>query len=300
MQRLASEYLTATGRRASGRIGQIKYLLRDAIRTFADEDEDQAELVKDLFFGDSQNRVTKSAGELLDTARRKSGSNEARFRQARHDAFDSFATFIPRFVASAQPEAVAEGATEGTAEGAPYTNYSVVAPDVQRQVATAGYIDDSEHFISLLSQAKNVTIVGFTNESLVSILRTALARKREAILQSDECWSSIRVVFLGEELLDWVNDERGFPDPDEARLIRRQQGVFGRRAVRGFPARPSSSREPANVRFAAPSAADWHAVRDARWPPYRAAPLPQAATECQRSPLPGTRGHPRPVFLGHV
>ena len=105
---------------------------------------------------------------------------------------------------------------------------------MQRQVATTGYIDDSEHFISLLSQAKNVTIVGFTNESLVSILRTALARKREAILQSDECWSSIRVVFLGEELLDWVNDERGFPDPDEARLIRRQQGVFGRRAVRVF------------------------------------------------------------------
>ena len=31
---------------------------------------------------------------------------QARFRQARHDAFDSFATFIPRFVACAQPEAV--------------------------------------------------------------------------------------------------------------------------------------------------------------------------------------------------
>ena len=232
LQRLASEYVTATGRRASGRIGQIKYLLRDAITAFADEDEDQAELVTDLFFGDSQNRVTKSAGELLDTARRKSGSNEARFRQARHDAFDSFAAFIPRFVACAQPETVANEATETVPENVPYN--SALAPEVQRQVATIGYIDDSEHFISLLSQAKNVTIVGFTNESLVSILRTALARKREAILQSDECWSSIRVVFLGEELLDWVNDERGFPDPDEARLIRRQQGVFGRRAVRVF------------------------------------------------------------------
>ena len=111
---------------------------------------------------------------------------------------------------------------------------SALAPEVQQQVATIGYIDDGEHFISLLSQAKNVTIVGFTNESLVSMLRTALARKREAILQPDECWSSIRVVFLGEELLDWVNDERGFLDPDEARVIRRQQGVFGRRAVRVF------------------------------------------------------------------
>ena len=142
-------------------------------------------------------------------------------------------TFIPRFVAFAQPETAAEEPAETVPEGVPYNN-SALAPEVQRQVATIGYIDDSEHFISLLSQAKNVTIVGFTNESLVSILRTALARKREAILQSDECWSSIRVVFLGEELLDWVNDERGFPDPDQARLIRRQQGVFGRRAVRVF------------------------------------------------------------------
>ena len=155
LQRLASEYLTATERRASDRIGQIKYLLRDAITAFADEDEDQAELVKDLFFGDSQNRVTKSAGEQLDTARRKSGSNEARFRQARHDAFDSFANFIPRFIACAQPETVAEEATETVPESAPYNN-SALASEVQRQVATIGYIDDSEHFISLLSQARRV------------------------------------------------------------------------------------------------------------------------------------------------
>jgi hypothetical protein len=87
LQRLADEYLTATGRRVQGRTAQVKYLLRDAISAFAGEDEVDAKLVKDLFFGDSQHKVTKSAGELLDTARRQSefGSNEARFRQARHD-----------------------------------------------------------------------------------------------------------------------------------------------------------------------------------------------------------------------
>jgi hypothetical protein len=241
LQRLASEYLTASGRGVQGRISQVKYLLRDAISSFAAEDEEDARLVTALFFGDSQNKVTKSAGELLDIARRQSGfgSNEARFRQARHDAFDNFAEFIPRFVASAQPASEAEAVVETITEGASYNNDSVLAPDVQRQVATIGYIDGGEHFISLLSQAENVTIVGVTNESLASVLRIALARKREAILRSDESWSSIRVVFLGEELLDSVNDERGYPDPDEARLLRRQLGVLGRRTVwvflRGLP-----------------------------------------------------------------
>ena len=36
------------------------------------------------------------------------------------------------------------------------------------------------------------------------------------------------------ELLDRVNDERGYPDPDEARLQRHRLGVFGRRRVRVF------------------------------------------------------------------
>jgi hypothetical protein len=233
LERLASEYLTATGRRVQGRIAQIKYLLRDAIGAF--EDEADAVLVKALFFGDSQNKVTKSAGELLDIARSKSGfSNEARFRQARHDAFDNFAEFIPRFVANAQAGNDPGTMVETITDGALYSNDVALAPEVQRQVATIGYIDDGEHFISLLSQAENVTIVGVTNESLASMLRIALARKREAILRSDESWSSVRVVFLREELLDSVNDERGYPDPDEARLLRRRLGVFGRRTVRVF------------------------------------------------------------------
>lgn len=235
LHRLAAQYLLTTGRHVQGRIAQIKYLLRDAVMAFGDENEPDARLVQALFFGDSQHRVTKSAGELLDIARRQSDfSSETRFRQARHDAFDNFAEFISHFVASARPGKEAEALAETTADGGPYNNDSILSPEVQQQVATIGYVDNGEHFISLLSLAENVTIVGFTNESLAPMLRTALARKRRALFRPDECWSSIRVVFLSEELLDRVNDERGFPDPDQARLQRRRLGVFGRRMVRVF------------------------------------------------------------------
>ncbi len=79
-----------------------------------------------------------------------------------------------------------------------------------------------------------MTIVGHTNESLASMLALALARKRAAMFRPDGCWSSVRVVFLTDDLLDRINDERGFPDPVEARLLRRRLAVYGRRTVRIF------------------------------------------------------------------
>jgi hypothetical protein len=233
LQRLADEYQSVTGGHTTNRIAQLKYLLRDAIAAFEAENEADAQLVEALFFGDSQNRVTKSAGELLDTAQRRLGfGNEVRFRQARHAAFDNFADFLPHFVAVARPTGPAEPVNFNTPT--PATNDVAPAPEVQQHVATTGYIDNSEHFITLLSQAENITIIGFTNESLGSMLRIALARKRAAMLRPDGSWSSVRVVFLGDDLLDWVSDERGYPDPVEARLLRRRLAVFGRRTVRVF------------------------------------------------------------------
>jgi hypothetical protein len=235
LQHSADEYLLAIGSGVTGRIAQIKTLLRDAIRAFSTDNEPDAKLITALFFGDSQHRVTKSAGELRDTTRRQFGfGSELRFRQAWRDAFDNFAGFLLRFVASPRSASGPKTPVETTADSVPYNHDSVLAPEVQRQVATIGYIDNGEHFITLLSQADKVTIVGLTNESLASMLRTALDRKREAILRPDECWSSVRVVFLAEELLDRVNDERGFADPDQARVERQRLGVFGRRTVRVF------------------------------------------------------------------
>ena len=37
---------------------------------------------------------------------------------------------------------------------------------MQRHIASTGYIDDGDHFVTLLSQAEHITIVGYTNESL--------------------------------------------------------------------------------------------------------------------------------------
>jgi hypothetical protein len=245
LQRLAAEYLAATQRQVQGTIAQLKFLLRDAITAFEAENPADAQMVSALFFGDSQHRVTKSAGELLDVARRKSGfDSEVRFRQARHDAFDDFAGFLPRFVAAASQVDEPDAAPEGAVRAQPPNHHDgAPAPEVQQHVASTGYIDNGEHFITLLSQAENITIVGFTNESLASMLRTALARKRAAVFSPDGCWSSVRVVFLGDELLDRVNDERGYPDPVEARLLRRRQAVYGRRTVRvflrGLPGRTS-------------------------------------------------------------
>jgi hypothetical protein len=233
LQRLADEYQSVTGGHTTNPIAQLKYLLRDAIDAFEAENEADAQLVRALFFGDSQNRVTKSAGELLDTAQRRLGfGNEVRFRQARHAAFDNFAAFLPRFVAAARPTGTTVEVDRKTPT--PVTNDVASAPEVHQQVATTGYIDNGEHFIALLSQAENITIIGFTNESLASMLRIALARKRAAMLQPDDCWSAVRVVFLADDLLDRVSDQRGYPDPVEARLLRRRLAVFGRRTVRVF------------------------------------------------------------------
>jgi hypothetical protein len=251
LEALAANYAAAArGPVHGGRISQMKYLLRDAVSAFGEEDETDASLVSALFFGDSQHRVTKSAGELLDVAQRQFGYDSAiRFRQIRQAAFEHFADFLPRFVARNESAADTgystpdEASLQESDEVLLLRNQGDGAPlaEVQQHIASTGYIDNGEHFVTQLSQAENITIVGYTNESLASMLRLALARKRAAMLRTDGCWSAVRVVFLADEVLDLVNDERGFPDPGEARLLRRRLAVYGRRTVRvflrGLPAR---------------------------------------------------------------
>jgi hypothetical protein len=243
LERLAAQYATATRSAVHGRIPQLKYLLWDALDAFRGENEMDAQLVSALFFGDSLHRVTKSAGELLDIAQRNLGyDSPVRFRLTRHVAFDNFAEFLSRFVAASSPAPIedprvlADDLPGETAPTLPPPDPAASAPaaEVERHVASTGYIDNGDHFVTLLSQAESITIIGYTNESLASMLRLALARKRAAMLRPDGCWSSVRVVFLSEDLLDRVNDERGYPDPGEARLLRRRLAVYGRRTVRTF------------------------------------------------------------------
>ena len=234
LDRLAAEYVRSGPHYTQGRAVRLKVLLRDALGAFAELDPTDAALVRAVFFGDSLDRVTKSAGELLDIARRQYGAtNEVRFRQVRHQALDSFADFLPRFVAEHKVSADA-GLIGAVANDVLPQPELVPTLEEQRQVATTGYIDNGEHFINLLSQAENVTIVGFTNEQLAPMLRAALERKRDAMLRPDVCWDSIRVVFLNDELLNQINDERGYPNPYEALLLRRRASVHGRRTVKVF------------------------------------------------------------------
>lgn len=248
LQRLAAEYVAARRLSVANNTAQIKLLLRDGIRAFSATSAADARLVSALFFGDSLDRVAKSAGELLDIAQKQSGiTTDIRFRQVRHDAFDAFADFLPGFVSSAaQADAEEEPDAGVTPDNPPQLRSldpdgGAPIPEVEQRIANTGYIDNGEHFITLLARADNVTVVGVTNERLASMLRTALARKRAAMLRPDGCWSSIRVVFLSEELLDGVNDERVYPDPAEAQLVRRRQALYGRGTVtaflRGLPGR---------------------------------------------------------------
>jgi hypothetical protein len=241
LQRLASEYAAARRLSVSNNTAQIKLLLRDGIRAFSATSAADARLVSALFFGDSLDRVAKSAGELLDIAQKQSGiTSDIRFRQARRDAFDAFADFLPGFVSSAAQADAEEEPDAGVTPDIPPVlrpeepEGAVPIPEVEQRIANTGYIDDGEHFITLLARADNVTVVGVTNERLASMLRTALIRKRAAMLRPDGCWSSIRVVFLSDELLDGVNDERVYPDPAEARLVRRRQALYGRGTVNAF------------------------------------------------------------------
>jgi hypothetical protein len=251
LQRLASEYVAVRQLHAHGRIQQLKFLFRDAIKAFAVENEGDALLVGDLFFGDSLNRVTKSAGELLDLARRKSGyRTEALFRQVRRTAFAEFARFLPDFVEdaklgnarNARQGAVTPGSVSVLPELTTAAYYeSAPDPEVQHQEAETGYVVNGEHFTRLLAEAANATIVGFTNEKLASMLRTALDRKRAALQRPDACWDSLRIVFLSDKLLDLVNDERReYPSQEEALRRRREAAMHGRRTVsvflRGLPA----------------------------------------------------------------
>ena len=250
LQRLAGEYVMVKQLHAHGRIQQLKFLFRDAIKAFAVENEGDALLVGDLFFGDSLNRVTKSAGELLDLARRKSGyRTEALFRQVRRTAFAEFARFLPDFIEdaklgnarNARPGAMASGNVSVLPELTTPAYYeSAPDPEVQRQEAETGYVVNGEHFTRLLAEAANATIVGFTNEKLASMLRTALDRKRAALQKPDACWDSLRIVFLSDKLLDLVNDERReYPNQEEALRRRREAATHGRRTVsvflRGLP-----------------------------------------------------------------
>jgi hypothetical protein len=231
LQRLAEEYVGARRLVAAGRIAQIKVLLRDGIDELSRQGHAaDAGLLSDLFFGDPTDGAIKPPGELLRNARKRVGdSTESRFRERRTNVIRSFAYFL---VAFAVPE--------------PHEPEVIVRDDVPEadhtQVAKIGYVGNNKHFIQQLAEAVNVTIVGITNERLAPMLQEALRQKREGG-RTDAFWGSLRIVFLGKDLLGAVNDEREeFHDSAEALRQRREEAVWARRSVELFLKRTNSTR----------------------------------------------------------
>jgi hypothetical protein len=213
LEQLAENYAAARRLGAIGRIGQIKALLREGIVELARQGHSSdADLLRDLFFGESLDGPTPAPGVLLKRAQERFGdATQSRFRERRTNVMRSFARFLIGFVAPATP-------SPGRPE------------EYWQQTARVGYVADSEHFIRRLAEAVNITIVGITNEHLPDMLSEALRRKREAE-GPDAFWASARIVFLGRALLDVLADERGEFNPSRALGQRRQEAVWARRSV---------------------------------------------------------------------
>ena len=228
LEALAADYVTTRGLLAAGRIAQIRVLLGHGIVELGKRGHDSdANLLRELFFGSSLSGSIPPPGELLQIARRKAGETEARFRDRRSGLMRSFALFLTTFVQS-----VPAGEADAPADN----------PSRHYQPPQIGSAPHNEHFTELLADAVNATIVGITNERLLSALQVALSRKREAG-RPDAFWNSLRVVFLGEPLLKAVNDEREeFHDPQEALRQRRLERTWARRAIGVFLKRTQSTR----------------------------------------------------------
>jgi hypothetical protein len=228
LQALAAEYVEARGLLAAGRIAQIKVLLADAIEELAGQGHaSDAAMLRELFFGIPGDPTIRSPGELLQSARARTGENESRFRERRTRVMRSFAEFLVTFVTAAYRPVPAVMAV-------PHASHSL-AP-------VTGNARGSEHFVDLLARAMNVTIIGITNERLVPYLREALNRKRTDG-PPDAFWNSLRIVFLGEQLLESISDEREeFHDPKEALRQRRLEATWARRSISVFLKRTNPSR----------------------------------------------------------
>lgn len=214
LEQLAAEYSEARRLGATGRIGQIKALVRDGIAEFGRQGHvSEADLLRALFFGESVDGPIASPGVLLRKAQQKFGDlPDARFRELRTSVVRSFSRFLIGFVFPARAAGRA-------------------ARDERQQLAAIGYLAEDDHFVQLLADAVAVTIVGVTNETLPRLLREGLRRKRDGGGR-EAFWQSLDIVFLSRTLLDAVNDEREeLQDFGRSLGQRRQDAVWARRSV---------------------------------------------------------------------
>src|SRR6266511_363978 len=103
LEALAEAYVREHGLQLQGRIARIKRLLRDALQAFRDlgkENEADADLISDLFFGNYEDKVTALASELFESAMKKrkiEPGNREQFKIACASAYSAFAPFLITF-----------------------------------------------------------------------------------------------------------------------------------------------------------------------------------------------------------
>jgi TIR domain len=97
------------------------------------------------------------------------------------------------------------------------------------------YGQDRKQYVQFLSEATHVTVIGFTNENLAQFFEDALTIKRQRYGRH-AFWESVRIVFLSDRLLPFVNDElvSKLPSRKEATERRAQKAGLGKRAVASF------------------------------------------------------------------
>jgi hypothetical protein len=223
LERLADLHLSRHGGNRTGdRIYKIKTLLSAALEEYsASQNDEDARLIRSLLFSDLTLTVRKSAGELLSDARRSFGEpSEPQFRDRFKKAFSHFAVFLV--------EVIGDGLEE-TSSSSDLDRAGNLGSSHQIMV---GLVENSpDRFIDLLADSAEATVVGFDNELLEPALRAALDLKRERQHDPNAFWRSLEIVFLGEVLLDYLDDHEVSPDRRVALRERRRAMTKTRRAV---------------------------------------------------------------------
>jgi hypothetical protein len=228
LRRLAEAHAAATGSTDTDRITQIKALLIAGIDDLRHQDRRrEADLIRDLFFGESADGPIGSPGDLLRVARRKAfDMADTRFDEWRGNALRSFAAVLIAHVTGLPGVTATSGVQES-----------------HGQMAIIGQAGDTRHFVQLLARADKATIVGITNEDLLPMLQEALRLKRESSGRPDDFWDSLRIVFQSMNLLVNVSDERlRLSDPAEALRQRKVAADWARRGIGVFLKRTGSTK----------------------------------------------------------
>ncbi len=222
LERLANLHARRNEITATDRILKIKILLSAVLDDYsASENEEDARLIRSLLFSDLTLTVRKPAGALLKEARRSFGEpSEPVFRERFKRAFGNFAEFLVQVV---------DSGAEETSTASEVDRAGNLGSPLQ---VTAGLVGNRpDRFIELLADSAEAMVVGFDNELLEPALRAALDLKRDRMNDLSAFWRSLEIVFLGEPLLDYLDDHEVSPDRRVALRERRRAMTKTRRAV---------------------------------------------------------------------